>query len=138
MAIHQHLIKSIYSIYWHSPADVRTARSQEIPVALLEVETTTGTNFSLLMAMEVEPEEQTPDSVNCPFTSVRVRITLGWLVRATLAPATGTPVTVWMSPNSMWPSQTQMLQSSLGWPSEHFSLHVAVVINPLRHTVRKV
>lgn len=46
------------------PADLRTARTQDRPVALLEEDTVTGANFSFLMEMEVELEEQTPISLN--------------------------------------------------------------------------
>lgn len=35
--------------YQYSPADLRTARTQENPVVLLEVETVIGENFSFLM-----------------------------------------------------------------------------------------
>lgn len=48
----------------YSPADLRTARTQEKPVVLLEVETVVRANFSFLMEIKVELEEQTPVSLN--------------------------------------------------------------------------
>jgi len=53
-----------------SPADLRTACNQDNPVALLEVEMVMGANFSFLMLINVELEEQTPVSLNSPFASV--------------------------------------------------------------------
>lgn len=48
----------------HPPADLRTACTQDIPVALLALETVSGANLSLLMEINVEVEEQTPVSLN--------------------------------------------------------------------------
>lgn len=112
--------------HWHLPADLRTACSLDTPVVLLDVETLTGTNLSFLMVIKLELEEQIPSSLNCPLLSVVARVTLGWLARATVAPAMGNPVTLWTSPYSSWPSQTQMLQSSLGRPSVQTCWHFAV------------
>ena len=113
--------------YRHSPADLRMARTQDNTVVLRWVETVTGANFSFLMVSKVELEEQTPGSLNWPLASVRARTTLGWLASATNTSATGTPVTLWTSPSSIWPSHTQRLQSSLGRPSVHTRWHLAVV-----------
>ena len=119
-----------------SPADLRTACNQDNPVALLEVEMVMGANFSFLMLINVELEEQTPVSLNSPFASVWAWTSLGWLARATLAPATGTPVTLRTAPCSTWPSHTHRLQSSLGRPSVHTRWHWTVVRKPKRHTWR--
>lgn len=112
--------------HWLSPADLRTACNLDTPVALLDVETLTGTNLSFQMVIKLEMEEQIPSSLNCPLLSVVAWVTLGWLARATLAPAMGDPVTLWTSPYSLWPSQTQTLQSSLGRPSVQTRWHFAV------------
>ena len=85
----------------------------------------TGAYFSFLMEIKVELEEQIPLRPNWPLASVRARIALGWLARATKAPATGTPVTVRTSPCNTWLSHTHRLQSSLGWPSMHTRWHLA-------------
>lgn len=111
----------------HLPADLRTAFNLDNPVVLLEVETMVGTYFSFLMMIEEEVEEQTPASTNCPLALVWAWRALEWLARDTLAPSTGTPVTLWTSPCNTWSSHTQRLQSSLGWPSSHTSWHLAVV-----------
>lgn len=80
--------------YWYSPADLRAARIHDNPVVLLEVETVIGANFSFLIVIKVELEEQIPRSLNWPLAFVRARMTLGWLASATEAAATGTPVTL--------------------------------------------
>lgn len=127
---HKTFSKNYHSLCCHLPADLRTARTQDNPVVLLEVETVMGTNLSFLMVIEVELEEQTPVSLNCPLASVWAWMTFGWLERATLAPTTGTPVTVWISPRSTWLSHTQRLQSALGRPSMHTRWHFAVMREP--------
>lgn len=55
---------SFFFLSEHPPADLRTACTQDIPVALLALETVTGANLSLLMEINVELEEQTPVSLN--------------------------------------------------------------------------
>lgn len=52
------------SSFKHLPADLRAARTQDIPVVLLVPETVTGANLSLLMDINVELEEQTPVTLN--------------------------------------------------------------------------
>jgi len=51
-------------LYEHSPADLRTARTEDNPVVLLEVETVIGANLSFLMDIKVELEEQIPVTLN--------------------------------------------------------------------------
>ena len=86
-----------------SPADLRTARNQEVPVLLLEEEIVTGANFSFLMERKVGEDEHVPGSLKTPAASVRARMIFGWLASVTRAPATGTPVSVNTSPVRVWP-----------------------------------
>lgn len=119
------------------PVDLRTAFNLDDPVVFVEVETVVGTYFSFLTMIEVALEEQTPASINSPLTLVWAWRALEWVPRDTLAPSTGTPVTLWTSPCSTRSSHTQRLQSSLGWPSSHTSWHLAVVTqcNVMKDTI---
>lgn len=115
------------------PEDLRKARTQRFLLLFLKTGTVAGANFSLLMRSWVSGLEHMPSILSKPLSSVWARITFGWSATATLAPDTGTPVTLRISPRNVCPSQTQWLHSLFGCPTGHTSWHTATICTNIKH-----